>query len=391
MKITKLSLIATLAISSAIAGGDIIPAPLPPVEDATTVKGKLQAYYYTNDNTPNNLFSELNNQLGTAVTLDVAHKLFEGVTLNFSAVGFANLMDKGGYMEQSATGAYMNVANLTATYWDTTLIAGRQTLATPMLGSFDWKLAPGSFEAYTLMNNSIENLTLIGSYVTKWRENDDSRVDGNTFTDLTTNSKNNWAVGAVYKNESLFDASVWYYNVDAGSFTTSNAVTTADKYTQIYADAGISYSGVRLDGQYVLTQYSTAVNKDASAFGGKLSYTLYDIALSGAFVQIVGNATGFVGVDSLYTSSWNTFASTTYNPVDGDASTYKVDAKTKVYGIDMEASFAGYGKNGQEIDVILGYELTDSWNFGAIYSNTTPNTNPNTAVNAVEVIATYKF
>ena len=389
MKITKLSLIATLAISSAIAGGDIIPAPLPPVEDATTVKGKLQAYYYTTDTAPNDLFSELNSQLGTAVTLDVAHKLFEGVTLNFSAVGFSNLMDKGGYMEGAAVGGYMNVANITAKYWDTTLVLGRQTLATPMLGSFDWLLAPGSFEAATVMNNSIENLTLVASYVTKWRPNNTNDV----FADLTTNSQNNWAVGAVYKNESLFDASVWYYNVDAGAavpVVTGNGAV-ADKYTQIYADAGISYAGVRLDGQYVMTDYGTATTKDASAFGGKLSTTIYDIALSAAFVQIVDNHTGFVGVDSLYTSSWNTFASLTHQT--GDSSTYKVAASTKVYGVDMEASFAGYGDDGQEIDVILGYELTDSWSFGAIYSNTKANvtTTPNDAVNAVEVIATYKF
>jgi hypothetical protein len=40
-----------------------------------------------------------------------------------------------------------------------------------MLGGFDWLLAPGAFEAYTIANNSIDNLTLVGSYIRTWRQN----------------------------------------------------------------------------------------------------------------------------------------------------------------------------------------------------------------------------
>ncbi|MFK5975777.1 MAG: OprD family outer membrane porin [Sulfurovum sp.] len=391
MKIIKLSLIASLTISSAIAGGDIVPMPPPLVEErATTVSGKLQAYYYTFDNFgTGDLFSDTTGQLGTAVTLDISHKLFEGVTLNFSATGFSNLMDKGGYMEGTATGGYMNIANITASYWDTTLIAGRQLLDTPMLGSFDWLLAPSSFEAVTIKNNSIENLTLVTSYVTKIRENNDWNSNGNTFTDLTANSQNNYAVGAVYANENLFDASVWYYNIDS-SFATANL----DKYTQIYTDLGISYAGVKLEGQYVMTDYAGAGVTDASAFGAKLSTTIYDIALSAAYVQVVDNVTGYVGVDSLYTSSWNTFASWAYDSTTNkDASTYKVDASTKIYGVDMEVSYAGYNDKGSEVDVILGYDVTDAFSLGAIYTSTDYDTGTDflDADNAIEIIATYTF
>ncbi|MFK5975778.1 MAG: hypothetical protein QM493_04665 [Sulfurovum sp.] len=386
MKIMKLSLIASLAISASFAGGDIElpPAPLPPVENDTTIAGKLQAYYMTHDNGgTGTLFDALNTTAGSAVTLDVSHKFYDGISANFSAVGFANAGDSIadtantlGKLEGVQSGAFINVANITASYWDTTLVAGRQLINTPMISGFNWLLAPGAFEAYTLMNNSIENLTIVGSYLAQWRANN----AGNGWRDLTTFG-DNWTVGAVYKNDDLFDTSIWYYNVDAGS------ATSPDKYTQIYADAGISYMGVRLDGQYVITDYNTVT--DGSAFGAKLSYTLYDVALSAAFVQIVDNNAGYVGVDGLYTSSWNTFASTTFQT--GDSSTYKVAASTSVYGVDMEASFAGYGDDGQEIDVIVGYGITDSINFDAIYSSTTSNTAGATATDAIEFIATYKF
>uniref|UniRef100_UPI0025E8FFB5 major outer membrane protein n=1 Tax=Sulfurovum sp. TaxID=1969726 RepID=UPI0025E8FFB5 len=187
MKFTKLSLVAALAVSAAFAGGDI--APVEPVVEApavkaeacnsnTTLNSKAVAYYYTTDAAPNDMFSKENSQLGTAVTFDVSHKLFDGITANFSAVGFANITDDvAGYMENSQTGAFINVANITATYGDTTFILGRQLLSSPMVGGFDWLLAPGAFEAYTVANSSIENLTLVGTYLRTWRPNN----SGNTW------------------------------------------------------------------------------------------------------------------------------------------------------------------------------------------------------------------
>ena len=193
MKITKLSLVAAVAISSAFAGGDI--APVEPVVEApaaveacnsnTTINGKAQAYYITFDGAGASLFDNDNSALGTAVTLDVSHKIMDGITANFTAVGYTHIIDDSFFLEGEKTGAYINVANITATYADTTLVAGRQLLDTPMLGGFDWLLAPGSFEAYTLVNNSISNLTLVGSYVAKWRDNADLTFgDGDGFTDL---------------------------------------------------------------------------------------------------------------------------------------------------------------------------------------------------------------
>ena len=374
MNFTKLSLITALTLSSAIAGGNIeIIEKVPEivVESATTVSGKLQAYYMTNDTAPDSLFDDKNSQLGTAVTLDVSHKFFDGLSANFSAVGFANGMNKGGYMEGNDAGGYMNVANLTATYGDTTFVAGRQLLDTPMLGGFDWLLAPGAFEAYTLVNKSISNLTVIGSYVTRWRANN----AGDNFADLTDN---NYAFGAVYANEALFDASVWYYNVDAA------------KYTQVYADAAVSFMDAKVEGQYIMTTYDTA--KDASAYGVKVSYSAYGLGLYGAVSSTIDNATGFVGRDSVYTSSWNRFASSAAVLNDSTLS-WKAGATANIMGISAEASYAGYGDEGSELDVILGYDATDSVNLGLVYTMTDYDTATaaTDAVNALEVVATYKF
>ena len=101
MKFTKLSLIATLAISSAFAGGDI--APVEPVVEApvveaaacnsnTTINGKAVLYSFTSDGDGDlDWYNGDSSALGAAVTLDVSHKITDNVTANVTAVGFTNL------------------------------------------------------------------------------------------------------------------------------------------------------------------------------------------------------------------------------------------------------------------------------------------------------------
>ena len=388
MKFTKLSLVAALAVSSAFAGGDIAPVEPAvveaPVAEAcnsnTTISGKLQGYYYTDDTV--DLFDKESSNLGTAVTLDVNHKFTDNIAMNFGAVGFANVLDDGIfsgigiYMEQEKSGAFMNVANITATFADTTFILGRQLLDTPMLGGFDWLLAPGAFEAYTVANGSIENLTLVGSYVRTWRQNN----TGDEWIDLTDIGEDghNWTVGAAYDNKTI-SGSIWYYNVDALD------------YGQVYADAGYNFEVAKIAGQYIYTDYNAA--EASTAFGLKASGTLGGFSLMAAYNNVADNVTGYVGRDTLYTSSWNTFTSNAM----GDS--FKVEASGEFGGLTASASYAyyeyeqnaiaGLEDDGQEIDVIVGYGITNCISVDAIYSNTDYGEGDDT--NALELIATYKF
>jgi len=386
MKFTKLSLIAALAASSAIAGGDIAPVE-PAVEEVvvavpahtaigcnslTTINSKATAYYYTNDSV--DLFDKKSSAFATAVTLDVSHKITPNLAANFSAVGFVNWMDDYGYFEGEEKGAFFNVANLTATYGDTTLILGRQLIDSPMFGSFDWLLAPSSFEAYTIANSSIDNVTLVGTYVRQFREVN----TGDTWIDLTDiGDGNNWAVGAVYGKDAL-KGNLWYYNIDVAD------------YTQVYADASYDFGTVDAAAQIASTDYGKT--DDSLAYGAKIGTEFSGVNLSAA-VDIISDApAGFVSRDGLYTSSWNYFASLAAVPND-DTTTWKVDASTKYAGINAEASYAGYGDEGSELDVILGYDITKCINVGAVYSLTDYDVDVDTqdAEAAVEVFANYKF
>lgn len=378
MKLTKLSLVAVMAMSAAFAGGDI--APVEPMVEApkaadcdkdTTIAGKLLGYYITDDST-DDMFGD-HGQLAGAVHLDVSHKLTDNVSLNFGAVGYLNAFTPAdstyGYFEGTKNGAFFNVANITANYFDTTFVLGRQILDTPMLGGFDWLLAQGSSEAYTAVNSSIENVTLVASYVREWRGNN----TGDSFAEL---DGDNWTVGAAYSD--AFDASVWYYNVDAAD------------YTQIYADAGTEFSGIKLAAQFASTDYDAG--DDSTAFGVKAETEVSGIGLMAAVSSVSDAAAGFVGRDSMYTSSWNYFAATAAEAGE-DTLSWKVGASTEIAGAGLEASYAMYGDEGSELDVILGYDVTDSINVGAVYSLTDYDVNSDDSeeISQFELYATYSF
>ena len=354
MKFTQLSLIAILAITSGVAS-----------ESATTVEGKGQVYYYTTDNAgAGDLTDKESTHGGAAITLDVSHKITDTITANFSAIGYSHLGDSVGQlkMEQSNTGGYFNVANLTGTFGDTTFIAGRQLLDTPMLGSFDWLLAPGSFEAYTMENNkSIENITLIASYVNKARANN----DGDNFAKLTDD---NYALGAVYSD--VVDANLWYYNVDHAD------------YTQIYLDVSKKIAEVTLSGQGVTTDYG--IGDDSTAYGVKVASSVAGFDVSAAYNNVDDREAGMVGIDSMYTSSWNSFASQDIG------ASWKVDVEKEFSGLSTTLSYADYETIGNELDLILGYSIADNISLDAIFTSTKYSEDDD-ADNALELITTYTF
>ena len=387
MKLTRLSLIAALAVSAAFAGGDIEPVPAPVAEfPQTSIDGKLTAYYYTDDLT-DNMFGTDDSQLGLATTLDVTHRFTESIAMNFSAVGFINTnkQTNGFYFEEERSGAFLNVANITANFADTTFVLGRQLLNTPMLTGFDWLLAPGAFEAYTAVNSSIENVTFVGSYVRTWRVNN----TGDNWINLTSDALgggHNWTVSGAYDNDAI-SASVWYYNIDAMD------------YSQVYVDGGYDFGVAKLLAQYAYTDWD---NIDASnVFGAKASATFGAFNLMAAYTNVSDNVAGWVGVmDGLYTSSWNTASGGSIG------NNFKVEAGTEFAGIAASVSYAyyeydqnaiaGVEDEGQEIDVILGYDLKESANvfinkmdLNVVYTNTDYGLGD--AVNALEIYANYKF
>jgi hypothetical protein len=231
-----------------------------------------------------------------------------------------------------------------------------------MLSGFDWLLAPGAFEAYTLVNTSIPNVTVVGSYIEEYRAN-------NSGTDFAEADGDNWTIGASYSD--AFDTSVWYYNVDHVN------------YTQLYADAGTSISGFDIAAQYVATEADGF--EDSDTFGIKVGTKIADFDLAAAYVNTDGTAiNNNLTVDGLYTTMWNSFAAGD----EGDS--WMVSAATEYAGISASVAYADYETIGNEFDLILGYSVTDCISLDAIFTSTAYDEDMDED-NALELIATYKF
>jgi hypothetical protein len=244
-------------------------------------------------------------------------------------------------------------------------------MATPMIQGYDWLLAPASFEAYTLVNSSIENVTLTGSYLTKVRQNNTGEFDTNLEGE-------NWTIGAAYDDKTI-NGSVWYNNIDAAF------------YTQVYADAGYNFGSFKVDGQYVGTDFDAA--PAGTAFGLMASTTLSGFDLSASYNYLADNVTGYVSWNGLYTNQWNATVADQFVGVDGDSiNAFKVAASTTISDISVDLSYASWDNDFYEGDVILGYEFTKAIDAGIVYSNTQSAIwLPTTGVNQLEVYANYKF
>ncbi len=371
MQFIKLSIMTAAAMSIATAGGDVALAqPVStsvPFADATTVNGKLTGYYITDDST-NDLFGE-HHQLALGATLEVSHKFTDWLSANFSAIGYLNTLNEEtyGYFEGDKKGAYFNTANLTATFANTTVVAGRQLLDTPMLQGFDWLLAPGSFEAYTLSNSSIENLTFAGSYVTKQRANNSGEFDDDLPGD-------NYAFGAAYDDKTM-SGSIWYYNIDAAG------------YTQVYADVGYDFGRAKLEAQFANTDFD--MGDDATALGAKVSTSYLSFDLSASYNHLADNMTGYIGWNNLYTNAWNSSVADQW--MQGDIHAFKVAASKTFDALSAEVSYAQYDNDRYEADAILGYELTKDIDLGLVYSNTQSAATGDNDTNQLEFYANYKF
>jgi hypothetical protein len=349
MKKILLSIVALSALASAGQG-----------KNRTEVDGKAQLYYYTTDE--DSLFSEESTSAAGAVTLNVSHKVSDSILVNFTAIGYDSLGSSVGSPMEGAkhtAGSYFGNANIALNMDKTTLIVGRQQLDTPMLGSFDWLLAPSHFEATTLVQKS-NGLTMVASYVKKLRAN-------NSGTEFVKLADKNYAIGMIYSG--IVDANMWYYNIDA------------KRYTQIYTDASEKRSNAVYSIQVVSTDYD--LGDDSMAYGIKLESISGGWNFSFAYNKIEDREVGFVEVDSLYTSSWNSWASTKLN------NSFKLEFSEESGSVATTLSYAKYD-DGDEMDIILGYQIAKNISFDTIFTNT-KYTDNSSASKALEFIGTYKF
>ncbi len=301
MKFTKLSLIAALAITSAVAGESTISGDAKVFYGTTDAKewaGAL-ATHTSNDHS---LFNKTSSYGNAAVSLDYARDIADGITLNagmtgVSTLGLESTLVSDTWVNHSLKDrAWIDVANVTAKLGKTTAVLGRQKLDTPLAFTETWNIAENTFDAFTFVNNDVADTTLVGSLVT--------RANGGEFENLNAGmgdlGEGIYAFGAVTKLIPNTTAQLWYYDF-AGS---------DNKKLWLQADSEVA-SGITVGLQYA--QAMVDAGDDSSIVAGKLAYDANGMGLYAAYSKADDKGTlgfanyGGYGGSKLYTEAWWNF------------------------------------------------------------------------------------
>jgi len=386
MKFTKLSLVAALAVSAAFAGGDIAPVE-PAVETPTNkcaecgdITGAIKLFYGTDERgAANSLFSK-NGAYGDAYAdLKYTRKLMDNVTANvgmayITTLGLENDLVSGTWINHGPSVvddvAWINAANVAIQLSNTTLVLGRQELATPFFYSEKWSIAANTFDAAVAVNADLPDTTLVAAWVGRGNGTGGGQVlnlnDQNFDGNHNAFSGNNpaYAFGAINKSLSNTTLQAWYYRIPS--------IAQA-----LWFQGDTKIDSITLGAQYAETQLLATGGADTSAYAFKLGYTADALSAYIAYSKRDNTAAGIdisniaTGHDAGSQSSLYTEAYWNYGHVGGqNASTFALNVG---YDFGMAQVAAQYTNvdNGSVLTTqttgdMTEFALTASTNIGPV-------------------------
>jgi hypothetical protein len=184
---------------------------------------------------------------------------------------------------------------------NTSMVVGRQELATPMVFTEKWNIAKNTYDAAVAVNNDIVDTTLVGAWVGRSNIAGGSTVHarniGDGFGKFLTD-EGAYAFGAVTKLIPTMTTQAWYYVAPS----TANVA---------WVQAETEYAGFSLGGQYGMLD--GADDSDGNAMAVKLGYDYEGIAVGASYSTVdkmtgTSGALGFVNLGGaqtpLYTAGW---------------------------------------------------------------------------------------
>ncbi len=321
MKFTKLSLIAALAVTSAVAG-------------ESTISGDAKLFYSTTDAGGADLFNKNGAMGDSAISLDYSREVVDGVTVNagitgISTLGLENELVSGTWVNHGGTTtpvgvqdkAWIDTANIVVKPVDKTmLVVGRQTLDTPLAFTETWNIAHNTFDAAVAVDNHIENTTLIGAWVgrgnghngfenlhggmSKYGALSNAQETSLNGKGLDIHNSGAFAAAVITKAIPMTTAQAWYYNVEnqANAFWLQADVTPTKEVS-----VGLQYSQIS-------PKAAIDATDDTKAMAAKVGYSIGELSVAGAYSKVddkglvyMGNtatAGAHGGQSKLYTEAW---------------------------------------------------------------------------------------
>jgi len=424
MKITKLSLAAVAAMT--LTTGAM-------AEVTADFSGNVKYWYETADvdgGTENSLFHKNSTNgfsSGDAVaSLEVKGKAgVLGYGFKYTVVDSLGLNNTlvtsrratGSDADGLNTAHWAEKAFITYKMGNTVAKVGRQHLNTPLAFTEKWNAAANSFDAAVLLNNDIENVTLVGAYVGQHNgySAPGSAAAGNgflqpaaTFGTVTQNGKfgtfgksGAYVAAALAKPVKDLGINAWYYNVRQ----------VADA---VWLDADYKIGSVKVGAVYAQMMPKASGADDTTAFALKAGSKVGPVSLSAAYSKVSDEGTLLVA--NVATGGKKTKLPTAGVYSDGfivaapGAESVKVKAVYPMSGVKMIAQYitatndnpsgsntaGALGREVDEFDLIAVTKIADV-NVKAIYINRTFGSNANNGIvlksdaNHVRIIAGIDF
>jgi len=365
--------------------------------------GSASLFYGTNDADKGDFFNKGQSYGNAAVQLGGAANVGSCdtcVTLNYGVTGVTTMglentlvgdtwVDHGDDLND---GVWIDTLNLTFNPLDgisnTTMVVGRQALATPMVFTETWNIAKNTYDAIVAVNSDITDVTLVGGWVGRSNIAGGSTVKaeniGDGFSQFLT-KEGAYAFGAVTKLIPTMTTQAWYYV----------APSTANVG---WLQAETEYAGFSLGGQYGMLD--GADDSDGNAMAVKLGYDYEGIALGASYSTVdkmtgTSGALGFVNLGGaqtpLYTAGWWDVGS--QGASDTDA--YTLTAEYALEGVADLGLFYTNWENQTSGDAVNEITVTAGKSFGYLdatlaFINTDADDTAD-AVNDIQAYFTYNF
>lgn len=293
----SLSIVAALAIVSTANASSLSEA-----FSNGKVSGELKSQFYQKESNTSQTVNIWTNGLNLSYNTADYNGLTAGITFQGASVTSEDLGENptAYNADQNVSGSVLSQAFIEYKKDNTTVKAGRQYLATPLIASSGSRIFKESFEAASVTNTDIADTSISLMYVTKYQGRTDGKEGAPSFEKLGDGVFSIYATNKSVKNLSL---AAQYVNA-------KNLVSNNTKDVSIYyLNAEYDFNAFKLGAQYYGSDDDGAANNDGNAYAVKASTKLADISLAASYSEVskdggvdawhLGN-----GADYIYTWSW---------------------------------------------------------------------------------------
>ena len=285
---------------------------------------------------------------------------------------------------------------------NTEIKLGRQILDTPHADSDDIRMMPNYFEAYTVTNTDIDNLTLTAGLIDKmagWENGINSPEFVDVGETLGVNKIDGiYYVSASYEGIKDLSLSLWYYHY-------------SDIANVLYAEAVYSYSftkestltlGLQYDGSKE-TSASLLGKQDANTYGISLELAAEEIGVHilAAYNQDNGE-TGAMGLSLGGGAFFTSMEDQTLDAIGAPGRAWMIGAGFHFEAIGIERLNAGlaYGSfkaddaslyESNEIDMVIDYGINDKTSVTAAFASVDFKVNGMEDYDQFRLIVNYDF